>query len=277
MLAWLRARRRRRILAQPFPPEWDRYIDDNVAIARRLDAADRAKLRELVQVFVAEKHWEGCGGLALTEEHQVTIAAQACLLILGRDDERLYNDVASILVYPSIVITRPRPLGLFEQPRAPIAHGHTIKGEAMLGGPVVLAWDEVLAGGREELVAGGNVVFHEFAHKLDMASGRVNGTPPLSSRAELRRWAEVCGEAYRLHGARVDAGVPTLMDAYGAKNEAEFFAVATETYFTRPYALAYEYPALYALLADFYQLRFRVRALPPLERDDAQVVCASIT
>src|SRR5688572_17345329 len=120
MLRWLRERRRRRIQAQPFPPHWDRIIDDNVAIARRLTPAARAKLRELVQVFVAEKHWEGCGGLELTEEHQVTIAAQACLLVLGRSDDELYRDVESILVYPSTVIAPPRRLGLFEQPRSPI-------------------------------------------------------------------------------------------------------------------------------------------------------------
>lgn len=250
-----RARRRKRILAEPFPAEWDAIIDDNVALARRLDPAARARLRELVQLFVAEKHWEGCGGLELTEEMQVTIAAQACLLILGREPDaldRLYRDVASILIYPSTVTTPPRRLGTFEQPRSPIAHGTTLIGEAMLGGPVVLAWDSVLAGGREESL--GNVVFHEFAHKLDMATGAVNGTPPLDSRAAVRRWARVCSEAYAKHRASVELGLPTGMDSYGATNEAEFFAVATETYFTRPYELAYEHPALYAALADFYRL-----------------------
>ena len=93
----------------------------------------------------------------------------------------------------------------------------------------------------------------ELAHKLDMATGRVDGTPPLATRAERARWARVCSSAYTKHRARVDAGWPTLMDAYGATNEAEFFAVATETYFTQPQALAYEYPELYILLADFYR------------------------
>jgi Mlc titration factor MtfA (ptsG expression regulator) len=184
MAGWLsrmlspRTRRRERILAEPFPPEWDRIIDDNVWLVRRLDPAQRARLRELVQVFVAEKHWEGCGGLELTEEMQVTIAAQACLLVLHREDA-LYKDVASILVYPSTVIAPPRRLGLFEQPRSPVGHGTSLIGEAMLGGPVVLAWDAVLAGGRGEVP--GNVVFHEFAHKLDMATG-----PPVRSTARRR-------------------------------------------------------------------------------------------
>lgn len=250
MFGWLRRRRRDRILAEPFSAAWDAIIDDNVAIARRLAPPERDRLRELVQVFIADKHWEGCGGLELTEEMQVTIAAQACMLVLGRDDS-LYADVASILVYPSVMITPPRRLGTFEQPRSPIGAGHTILGEAMLGGPVVLAWDSVLAGGREE--APGNVVFHELAHKIDMANGAVDGTPPLA-RHERARWGKVMTAAYRDLHARLRLGVDSVIDPYGATNEAEFFAVATETFFTRPGELALEQPALYAVLADFYRL-----------------------
>lgn len=250
MFRWLRSRRRDRILAEPFPAGWDAIIDANVAITRRLAPPERARLRELVQVFIAEKHWEGCGGLELTEEMQVTIAAQACILVLGRDDA-LYADVASILVYPSVMITPPRRLGTFEQPRSPIGAGHTILGEAMLGGPVVLAWDSVLAGGREE--APGNVVFHELAHKIDMANGAVDGTPPLA-RHERARWAKVLTAAYHDLHARLRLGIASVIDPYGATNEAEFFAVATETFFTRPGELAFEQPALYAVLADFYRL-----------------------
>jgi len=256
VFGWLRRRRRDRILAEPFPAEWDDIIDANVAIARRLAPPERAHLRELVQVFVADKHWEGCGGLELTEEMQVTIAAQACVLVLGRDDS-LYADVASILVYPSVMITPPRRLGTFEQPRSPIGAGHTILGEAMLGGPVILAWDSVLAGGREE--APGNVVFHELAHKIDMANGAIDGTPPLA-RHERARWAKVLTAAYRDLHARLRLGVDSVIDPYGATNEAEFFAVATETFLTRPDELALEQPALYAVLADFYRLAPSSRA-----------------
>jgi Mlc titration factor MtfA (ptsG expression regulator) len=116
---------------------------------------------------------------------------------------------------------------------------------------VVLAWDAVLAGGRGEVP--GNVVLHEFAHKLDMETGRIDGTPPLRSKAERARWARVFSDAYTRHRATVDAGWPTLMDAYGATNEAEFFAVATETMFTRPRELWYEYPDVFAVLADYYR------------------------
>jgi Mlc titration factor MtfA (ptsG expression regulator) len=150
------------------------------------------------------------------------------------------------------VVTPPRHLGVFEQPRVMTGEGTMIRGEAMLGGPVVLAWDAVLAGGREE--SAGNVVMHELAHKLDMANGAVDGTPPLRTKAERTRWREVCTEAYERHRTRVAVGLPTLMDAYGATNEAEFFAVATETFFTQPVVLAIEHARLYAALADFYRL-----------------------
>jgi Mlc titration factor MtfA (ptsG expression regulator) len=251
MLRWLAARRRRRILEAPFPAEWDGHIARNVAIAHRLGVAERMKLRELVQVFMAEKHFEGCGGLELTEEMKVTIAAQACVLLLGRDAS-LYDDVGSILVYPSVMRQPPRRLGVFEQPRAPISDGVAIQGEAIHRGPVILAWDSVLAGGREERP--GNLVFHELAHKLDMANGEVDGTPPLETRAELRRWSAVCSAAFDRLRRDLALGWPTVIDPYGATNEAEFFAVATETYFTRPDELRAGYPELYAVLAGFYRI-----------------------
>jgi Mlc titration factor MtfA (ptsG expression regulator) len=259
MLRWLRERRRRRILEAPFPEPWDRYIADNVAIAHRLGVAQRMRLRELVQVFLAEKHFEGCGGLELTDEIRVTIAAQACVLLLGRD-AALYDDVGSILIYPSTMISPPRKLGVFEQPRAPIALGVALQGEAIHRGPVILAWDAALAGGREEVP--GNVVLHELAHKIDMASGAIDGTPPLPTRAERRRWAAACGAAYDRLRRDALTGWPTALDPYGATNEAEFFAVATEAYFTRPGELRAVEPELHAVLAAFYRVEPRDPAPP---------------
>lgn len=260
MFAWLTERRRKRLRAQPFPPEWDVIIEAAVPLARGLDAERRQRLRELVQVFIAEKGWEGCGGLELTEDMQVIVAANACLLVLERDVD-LYKDVDSILLYPSTVISPARRPFLFETVRTPIGHGRALAGEAMLHGPVVLAWDAVVAGTHAE--AWGNVVIHELAHKLDMADGAVDGTPPLPTRRELDAWARVCGAAYRDLVAKVEHGVPSAIDAYGATNEAEFFAVATETFFLRPHALRAEYPALYALLAGFYRLDACALRPPP--------------
>ena len=249
MLGWLRERRRKRIVAEPFPVEWDAIIDAYVPLAWRLQSAERQRLRELVQVFIAEKSWEGCGGLELTEEMQVIVAANACLLVLERDID-LYKDVDSILLYPSTVFTPPRRPFLFETVRTPIGHARAISGEAMLHGPVVLSWDAVAAGTRWD--APSNVVIHEFAHKLDMADGMVDGTPPLATEREIAEWARVWSAAYLDFIARE---TPSVIDRYGATNEAEFFAVATETYFLNPRGLAWEYPALFEQLQRFYHPR----------------------
>ncbi|MBA3501891.1 MAG: zinc-dependent peptidase, partial [Deltaproteobacteria bacterium] len=166
MFGWLKERRRKRIVAEPFPREWDAIIDAYVPLAWRLQSAERQRLRELVQIFIAEKTWEGCSGLDLTEEMQVIVAANACLLVLDRGID-LYKDVDSILLYPRTVITPPRTPFMFENVRAPIGHARAISGEAMLHGPVVLSWDAVMEGTRWDAMH--NVVVHELAHKIDMA------------------------------------------------------------------------------------------------------------
>jgi MtfA peptidase len=252
VFGWLTERRRAKLLEQPFPPPWESYLDERVAIWQRLDEPMRQRLRDLTQVFIAEKHWEGVGGLELSEEMQVTIAAHACVLLLGRE-HALYRDVESILVYPSTVVSPPRPRSFFEVGAAPVDHeGTAILGEAHLGGPVILAWDNVLAGGRPN--AARNVVFHELAHKIDMLDGEVDGTPPLDSTAARRQWAEVCSREFLELRERAEAGKRSFLDDYGATNEAEFFAVATEAYFLRPDKMRRHEPALHALLAGFYRV-----------------------
>jgi Mlc titration factor MtfA (ptsG expression regulator) len=247
---WLARRRRARILETPFPAGWEAIVQRNVAHWNLLDDDERARLLQLVQVFVAEKHWEGCGGLEMTDEVRVTVAAEACLLLLGRDHD-LYDDVESILVYPSTVVAAERAAGVFERGGSVVSESEAILGQAHLGGPVILVWDAVKRGARDP-DDGRNVVFHEFAHKIDMLGGEVDGTPPLPDGAARRSWAEVCSEIF-LALKDDDPAVRRVLDPYGARNEAEFFAVATETFFERPAALREALPALYALLADFYR------------------------
>ncbi|MCE9572112.1 MAG: zinc-dependent peptidase [Deltaproteobacteria bacterium] len=254
---WLTERRRRRILEHPFPLRWEAYLQANLAAYHLLDDDERQRLRELTQVFIAEKHWEGCGGLALTDEIKVTIAGQACLLILGRSHD-LFRGVASILVYPSAVVMPPaRPLHN-QIVTAPIGD-QVVIGAAHRGGPIVLAWDAVQAGGLDAH-DGRNVVLHELAHAIDMLDHRADGTPLLDGAAQRAAWAEVCSQAYLALRARVDHDEPSLLRAYGATSEAEFFAVATEVFFEQPHELAREEPALYALLAGFYNLDLAARA-----------------
>ncbi|MBA2539777.1 MAG: zinc-dependent peptidase [Deltaproteobacteria bacterium] len=246
MLGWLTDRRRKKLEEAPFPAEWQAHLDSNVVMAARLDVAMQERLRDLTAVFIDEKGWEGCGGLEMTDEVRVTVAAQACLLLLGREHS-LYEDVETILVYPSTMMAPGRRDGhvVHEEGVAILgqAHGN--------GGPVILAWDDVLEGGRE--VGERNVVIHEFAHKIDMVDGAVDGTPPLPDRAARETWARVCSEAFLELQQRVEAGKRTFIDEYGATNEAEFFAVASEHYWCQPKKLERNEPELFELLRAFYQ------------------------
>ncbi len=260
MFRWLTERRRRHILETPWPDAWEAIASANVGAFALLDDAERARLRQLAQVFIAEKNWEGCGGLELTEEIRVTIAVQGCLLILGRDHD-LFAAVISILVYPSTVVTPEQRLPFFGFARQPLVPGTPISGLAYRGDTVILVWDEVLRGARDPH-DGRNVVLHELAHAIDFLDGAADGTPPLESRAEYRTWAAVCNAAYQALGSAVHHGVHTVLRSYGATNEAEFFAVATEAFFERPRHLLEELPALYGVLARFYNLDLAARATP---------------
>lgn len=248
---WLRNHHRKKILETSFPKDWEKFLHQNIAHYGRLNESQRSHLRELVQVFVAEKHWEGCGGLVLNDEIRVTIAAQACLLVLAIPHE-LYQGVESIFVYPSTVLKPERRLGVFEAPSGPRSGPTPILGQAHQRGPVILVWDTVLCNARHPEF-GHNVVYHEFAHKLDMLDGQANGTPPLESVQQRERWVEVCSREFLRLRSLSDKGHSTFLDSYGAVNEAEFFAVITEQFFDQPVDLKRHHPDLYAVLSDFYK------------------------
>jgi hypothetical protein len=251
LFEWFADYRRKKITAEPFPAVWEEIVRRNVAHYCMLDDAERAHLRALIQIFIAEKNWEGAGGLEMTDEIRVTIAAQACLLLLGLP-HNFYRNVESIIVYPSTVVPPERKLGFFETASAPLEHSHPILGQAFRQGPVIIIWDAALQGGRHP-ESGHNVIYHEFAHKLDMLDGAADGTPPLADRAEYRDWVTTCaGEYLRLkHDA--EHGKKTFLNAYGATNEAEFFAVATEQFFDQPRLMIRHAPDLYRVLKEYYR------------------------
>ena len=243
------SRKRERLRAAPFPDDWRRTIERNVPIVLRLPPADREELFGHVQVFLAEKHFEGVGGLELTDEIRVTIAAQACLLLLHRDTD-YYPLLKSIIVYPSTyVVPEEHSLGggIWEEGEDAML-GHTSRGLSAL----VLAWDSTLHGARD-MGDGENVVLHEFAHQLDFEQGDVNGTPTLGSNGQYTSWARVLGAEYDALRRASDEGRPSVLDDYGAENPAEFFAVATEAFFERPVELRAKHAALYEELRTFYQ------------------------
>jgi Mlc titration factor MtfA (ptsG expression regulator) len=251
MFHWFRDRRRAELRKRPFPSGWEAFIRANVAHYRMLDNAERDELHAMIQVFLEEKHWEGCGGLELTDEVRVTIAAQACLLQLGLPHD-YYRNVDSILVYPSTVVPPEHHPGVFERVEGPIPVPVPILGQSFAQGPVVLVWDAVLHGARHPEL-GHNVVYHEFAHKLDTLDGAADGTPLIADREQFAEWVAVCSFEFLRLRELAAKGSKTFLDAYGATNEAEFFAVATEEFFDSPLALLKHAPDLYRVLSAYYR------------------------
>ena len=245
MLQWLREQRRLHLLAQPFPETWDSFLFRDVAHYPLLSEDQRALLRDNMRILVAEKYWEGCGGLQVTEEMKVTIAAQACLLLLGSDNE-FFSRVLSILVYPS-VFTIPGEWSGEDETRG------VFSGQAVYRGPAILAWEQVIAEGRNP-AEGHNVVIHEFAHHLDYLDGYINGTPDLSDPELAEQWGPVMTADYRRLVRDVRKGRATFLGSYAAHNEAEFFAVASERFFTLPWQLRHYHRRLYEVLAEFYSV-----------------------
>jgi Mlc titration factor MtfA (ptsG expression regulator) len=244
MFGFFKRRRRERLKVVPFPLEWDDYLRKNVPFHARLSEAERMELQGLVNVFLAEKHFEGCGGLALTDEIKVTIAAQACLLLLHRDTD-CYRRLVTILIYPSAYQAK----SLESLGGGFVLEGEQVRlGEAWTTGVVVLSWDDVLAGA-SDIHDGQNVVLHEFAHQLDQEDGVADGAPILDRRSRYLAWARVLGAEYE----RLRQGGTSALDTYGATNPAEFFAVATECFFEKPVQMKKRHPELYEELKEYYR------------------------
>jgi hypothetical protein len=240
-------RRRQRLRETPVPPAWLRIIERNVPLYGRLAERDRRELLGHVQVFLAEKRFEGCGGLEITDEIRLTIAAQACLLLLRRD-ATYYPTLLSILVYPHAYVAREEEVTadgvVHERPAVRI-------GESWERGEVVLAWDEVCEDAAD-IGDGYNVVLHEFAHQLDEEAGLTNGAHLRPGRGTPGSWARVFDAEYRKLQGDAARRCRTVLDPYGATSPAEFFAVATECFFENPHEMRRRHPALYDELRGFY-------------------------
>lgn len=244
-----RRRRHERLAGEPTPDHWESLIDENVPHVRMLSDGERERLYDLMQIFLGEKQFEGAGGFEVDDEVRLTIAAQACLLLLGQEGSAVYPRLKSVVVYPSPFVSR----GETHNADGTVDVGRQVRlGESWGAGTLVLAWDAVV-GGAVGVGDGQNVVFHEFAHQLDSEETSSQGAPLLPERAMYRRWAAVLGEEYRQLIDDLENDEPTLLDAYGATNAAEFFAVATEFFFERPRQLKHRHGALYEQLALFYK------------------------
>jgi len=251
---WWVARRRARLRALPFPAAWRRILRQRVPAVARLPADLQQRLKGHIQVFVAEKPFIGCAGQAIGDEQRITIAAQACLLLLGQPQPPVYPGLREVLVYPSAFVVDAAQAaagGVVHERRQVLA------GQSWAQGRVILAWDEVRAGAADAS-DGRNVVVHEFAHQIDQDKGVADGRPWRASRAQRQRWDVVMGEAFAQlqapPSAQAQTGLSALVGDYGASDPAEFFAVLSELFFERPQALANEAPAVYRELALLYQV-----------------------
>ena len=249
VLAWLiaapawRARRRAAVMAEPLPAAAVSAIDRNVPAVRSLPPESRARLESLMAAFLAEKEFIGCNGLVVTDEMRSTIAALACLLVLGRRSH--YDALHSVLVYPTAFWVEDEvedEAGVVSKRR------RVLSGEAWESSRIILSWEDVLEAARHP-GEGYNVALHEFAQYLD-AEGLGLGA---GTRA-VAAWADDLAREFESLLDAVDRGEHTFLDPYAAEDEAEFFAVATEDFFERPAELRVAHPRLYALLQEFYAL-----------------------
>jgi Mlc titration factor MtfA (ptsG expression regulator) len=262
-LAWWVPRwRLRRALARPFDPAHEAILERNVVQYRGMAAAARAELRALVQRFLLQKKFVGCDGLDVTDEMRVTIAAQACMLLMGRP-RKVFATLHTVLVYPGAFLVPRRQVdaaGVVTEER------QDLLGESWGDGRVVLSWDHVRRAGNEVPPAQ-NVVLHEFAHQLDSESGSNNGAPWLGARERYRRWSEVLGRNFERLRADAWYGQYGVLDHYGASSPAEFFAVATESFFEQPYRLAARHPDLFDEFLGYYRVDPRAWFPNPLAEE----------
>ena len=236
----------RTLRATPVPESWQPILDQNVEFVGRLTDAQREQLFGYMQVFLDRIKFEGCGGQEITEEIKVTIAAQACLLLVGRE-QKVYPRLKTILVYPHTYKSGKK--GMLGGDNG---EGSRL-GESWPCGVVVLSWNSVLGGARN-LEDGHNVTMHEFAHQLDQIDGAADGAPVLQDRSAYVSWGKVLSADYDELCKKTNRGKRDVIDRYGATNPAEFFAVATETFFEKPRQLQDKHPELFEELRSYYNV-----------------------
>lgn len=245
---FLNLHRRRKLLVAPPDPAWEKILKKRFPTFFDLPEDLRHRLTGIMQVFIHEKRFEACGGLReVTEEMRVLIAVQACLLLVGIEKHGFFPRLRSILIYPDAYRDRRRRTFDIQTENNDVRLG-----ESWNSGSVVLAWKSVVDGAKGE-DDGINVVFHEFAHQLDQLDHAADGAPPLSNRGDYQAWARIFHREYEalVEAAQNPASDP-LFDTYGAENPAEFFAVATESFFEMPREVKEEHPELYEQLSIYY-------------------------
>ena len=244
---WSRRRVRKELLQTPLTAAQRRIVAMEVPLTQKLPPDLRNKLDGKINLFLHQVDFIGCDGLEVTENMELSISAQACLLVVNSD--KWYTDLRTILIYPGAFKSRQQKRNGYVITEKQIVR----TGESWVRGPVVLSWAHSQQGALDE-TNGHNVVLHEFAHQIDSLSGHADGAPLLNKGQSFAEWAHVFTDAFQRHADRVSAGQRPLIDAYGAEGPEEFFAVTSELFFERPADLKREEPQVYAELSELYQL-----------------------
>lgn len=245
---WVRIQQNR-VKRRPLTLQQQATLEQSLPMYESLTADERRRIQGHIQVFLAQKQFIGCRGLQVTEQMKVTVAAIASLLLLN-ERGKYFPRLRSILMYPDAYIVREKVTvggGVVEERQV------ARLGESWTTDQVVLSWQQIqydLAHWQD----GQNVILHEFAHQLDQEDGKAEGVPVLQRDADYKTWAEVMTVEYERLCDRTAKGQKTVLNPYGATNPAEFFAVATETFFEKPHELMVHHRALYDLLQRYYQL-----------------------
>lgn len=234
---------------QVFKKEWRKIIQQRMPYFKKMPTHLQLQLKQHILVFLAEKRFVGVNGIVISDEIRVTIAAQACLLLLNRKTD-YYPKLKTILVYPR---------AFTKQQQSSHANGvHFTQNLAMAGeswniGKIVLSWQDTIEGANNT-EDGRNVVIHEFAHQLDQEDGYANGAPILGKNQNYATWASVFEAQFEQLNIQAHTGQHSIFDYYGATNPAEFFAVASEVFFEKSQQLAHEHPKLYEQLSTYYRV-----------------------
>jgi Mlc titration factor MtfA (ptsG expression regulator) len=239
---------RDRLIAKQFPKSWLSIIESNLSIYKSLTSEHQKELLGYIQVFLKEKQFIGCLGLQITEEIKVTIAAIACLLLFG-DRKTYFPNLRSVLVYPHAYIVNELIMNSYVLEERRVAR----LGESWTRDQLVLSWEQI----QQDVLNwkdGHNVILHEFAHQLDQEDGQAEGVPILPRVLDYEVWKQVMSAEYLQLCDRVENGQKTVLDTYGATSPAEFFAVATETFFEKPKQLNQKHEVLYEILQRYYRL-----------------------
>ena len=255
LIAWIASRpyrvkrRRQAIMATPFPSEWRAILKKNVPFFYSLPTDLQLQLKNHIKVLIAEKEFQGYQGVEINDEIRVTIAAQAGLLLLNRPTD-YFAKLRTILVYPAAFfnpqLTRDA-MGVMQQ------DDKILLGESWSTGKVILSWKDTLDGA-DDPFDGTNVVIHEFAHQLDQESGTANGAPVMRGSEAYAKWSDIFTREFNDLQRRRAHGQESVLRYYGATNPAEFFAVATETFFEKSQEMQEHHPELYERLKDYYQV-----------------------